>query len=309
MVASTASSRGSGIRRLPDRADHEGALVAFQVETSDDARCLLEALDRPGRRLYVDVEAKQAVDLVGLAADVVRHADVQTMKPNDATVDATEALLLHHHGLDLRGRRIAVYGTGNVGFKVALRLAERGARVQLFGRDAARAEAVTAAIDAILPRHADRLLPPGGTGTFDTLVSAVSGRGAVGPEWLERLVPASLLVDVGINNFTADLITGAHAKNHTCVRLDVRAAPYPVPPTRNAFFESVIGRTEVAGVPVVAGGVIGRAGEVVVDQVPRVRQVVGVADGTGGLVPASSWSSRQHEEVAVVEAHISAARL
>lgn len=306
MVASTASSRGLGIRRLPDRTDQGGSLVAFQVETSDDARHLLARLDRSGRQIYLDVEAKQDLDLLSLAADVVRHAAVHTMKPNDATVDATEAFVLHHYGIDLRSRSVAVYGTGNLGFKIALRLAERGARVQLFGRNGERVAQATAAINAILPRHTRHRLPQGGTRCFDTLISAVSGRGAVGTDWLERLGPESLVIDVGINNLTAALIAAAHDQGHLCVRLDVRAAPYPVPPARNAFFESVLGRSQVAGVPVVAGGLIGRPGEVVVDQVPQIRQVVGVADGTGGLVPAALWSPGQREEVAAVEAHIGA---
>lgn len=308
MVSSTASSRGAGIRRLPDRVDHEGSLLAVQVETSEEAQRLLGVLDRTGRRLYVDVEAKQDIDLLKLASETVRFASVYTIKPNDATVDATEAFLLHHHGLDLADRAVAVFGTGNLGFKIALRLAERRAIVQLFGRDDARVARATAAINAILPRHTEHLLQTDGQQEFGTLISAVAARAVIGTEWLQRLEPQSLILDVGINNLTAGLIATAQSQHHTCARLDIRAAPYPVPPARNHFFESVMGRGIVAGISVVAGGLIGRAGEIVVDQVPKAQQVVGVADGTGGLVPPPFWSPEQRGEVADLETHIRTAR-
>ena len=308
MIASTATAQGLGLRRLPDRTDHEGRLAAFQIETTADARLLLPLLDRPGRHLYLDVEAKQDLDLLGLAADLVHAAHVHAMKPNDATVDATDALVLHHHGPNLQGHSVAVYGTGNLGFKLALRLAERRAAVQLFGRSQGRVRQASAAINAILPRHSERLLGPGGVRTFGTLVSAVARHGAVGTDWLERLEPSALVIDVGINNLTADFIRNAHDRGHTCLRLDVRAAPHPVPPITNPFFASVVGRTHIDGVPVVAGGLIGRPGEVVVDRVVHPELVIGVADGTGGLLPYWLWSAEQREEVALVEERLRATR-
>jgi len=51
--------------------------------------------------------------------------------------------------------------------------------------------------------------------------------------------------------------------------------------------ERVAGRADVQGVPVVAGGVLGRRGDVVMDDVLFPALVIGVSDGQGGLLPES----------------------
>jgi hypothetical protein len=49
------------------------------------------------------------------------------------------------------------------------------------------------------------------------------------------------------------------------------------------FSNNIVGRMNINGVPVVAGGAWGRAGNVVVDSIKRPREVLGVADGSGNL--------------------------
>jgi hypothetical protein len=46
----------------------------------------------------------------------------------------------------------------------------------------------------------------------------------------------------------------------------------------------LMGRAEIAGTPVVAGGMIGRRGDVVVDSISRPGRVLGVADGRGQVI-------------------------
>jgi len=45
-----------------------------------------------------------------------------------------------------------------------------------------------------------------------------------------------------------------------------------------------MGSAVLSGVPVVAGGVIGRRGSVVIDSVKNPSRVIGIADGLGGLL-------------------------
>ena len=304
IVAVTARSNGLGARRLPDRQDHEGPIAAVQVESAEDAIWALTELDQVGRVIYVDVEAKQAMRLWDLARSVVRCAEVRTVKPNDSTVDAVEALVLNLRGLDLSVEDCAVFGTGNLAFKIALRLAERGARVQIHGRDDERVRGTVQQLNAILPRYADRPATGPSEVPVNMLVTAVTAAAVVGPEWLPRLAQAALVVDVGIDNLDAAFIAEAQERGHTCLRLDTRAAPYPVAPQHSHFFEVVLGRADVQGLRVVAGGVIGRLGEIVVDQVVGPTRVIGVANGTGGLIPSTEWSSDHRKGVETVEEHI-----
>ena len=50
------------------------------------------------------------------------------------------------------------------------------------------------------------------------------------------------------------------------------------------LIENIAGRGEINGVTVVAGGLIGKKGDVVVDSISNPNRVIGIADGIGGLI-------------------------
>ena len=298
VVSSTARARGRGIVRLPDRRDAHGVLAAVLVESEEEARTVLTALDRPGRLIAVDVERKQAADLMALAREVVREAVVVPTKPNDATIRSLDVLLTHVVGPDLTGVAACVLGTGNLGLKSCLLLAERGARLRVAGRDPAAVGRTVEAVAAVLPRHtrfAPAALADGDAVAL--LVTAVSASGVVGPQWLERLTPDAVVVDAGIDNVSPSFCEAALAAGVRVLRLDTRAAEAQVLWPAPGFFEGTFGDGEVDGIPVVAGGVVGRRGAVVVDDTATPTRVVGVASGSGGLVPEDELTDEQREGV------------
>lgn len=308
MVLSTAQSHGRGIHRLPDRVDRSHRVAAVQVETDSQARVLCAFLDRRGRYLYLDVERKQDLNLMRVAGEVLTVAEAMPTKPNDTTVDAMQALVLHHYGPQLDGLPVGVVGTGNLGFKFALRLVEAGCRVTLFGRDTRKARMLAGAIDTIVPRHTPHQVACAeqtDSAPVSCLLSALSAEHALGISWIEVLTGQALCVDVGINNFSPEFIEAAHGHGHTCVRLDVRSAGNPLPVVPNPFFAEIAGRTVMGGVSVVAGGTIGYRHEVVVDELSHPRRVIGVANGTGGLLPTSEWDDDVRRSVSALETLVS----
>ncbi len=305
MILSTARTHGRGPQRLPDREDRGKRVTTFQVETNDQARSVLGALDRPDRHIYVDIERKQDLDLAAIARDVVRKARVHPTKPNDTTVDALSALLTNHIGHDVTDLPVTVFGTGNLGFKFALRLAEGGARVALTGRDSEKTRSLVDAINCVLPpfspHHVTTSLPESGTRVF---ISAVTATAIIGPSWLSRLAAPSLCVDVGIGNFTPEFIHQAHQRGHTVMRLDVRCAGDPLPLRPNPFFLTVAGNRRIGDINIVGGGLIGTLGAIVVDNVTQPSLVVGVADGFGGLLPEPSWNAPMRDHVQTMRSWI-----
>lgn len=301
MILSTARRHGSGPHRLPDRSDRGRVVTAIQVETDDQARAVLRAVDRPGRHIYVDVERKQDLHLTAIARDVVHQAMVHPTKPNDTTVDALNALLANRIGDDLSGLPLTVFGTGNLGFKFTLSLAERGAHVTLKGRDHRKVSLLARAINSILPPFSPHQVRTNTT-PYNTkvLVSAVTARGAIGSDWLGQLAPSSLCVDVGIGNFTPAFIELAHQHGHTVTRLDVRCAGDPLPLCPNPFFNTVAGERTVGQITMVAGGLIGKRGTIVVDNVSNPTLLVGVADGLGGLMPAADRDIEMERHIEAV---------
>ncbi len=255
------------------------------VESETGARRALSALDRPGRVLAVDVERKQAVDLMRLALEVVHRATIVPTKPNDATIRSLDVLLTHVLGPELTGLRATVVGTGNLGFKTTLLLCERGATVTVDGRSPEAVARTVAAVGAVLPPFTPTAPTAAGQdGAADLLVTAVSAPAVVGVEWVDRLAPGAVVIDVGIDNVSAAFCGAALDAGIRVLRLDTRAAEAQVLWPAPGFFEGTFGEGVINGVRVVAGGVVGRRGDVVVDDTANPRHVVGVASGSGGLL-------------------------
>ena len=305
MVLSTAREHGKGVQRLPDRTDRGRRIAAIQVESDAEAGEVLSRLDRVGRHFHVDVERKRDLHLMSVARRTVTAGRCSVIKPNDGTVDALVAVLQEHRGVDLDGLVVAVYGSGNLGFKFSLRLAEYGCKVVLMGRDPDKVAMLAGALNAVLPRHV-----PFGVGTdlpaqgIDILVSAVTAEHVISADWVDRLAAGAVCIDVGINNLAPDFIETAQSAGHTCLRLDVRSAGDPLAVDPNPFFTDVAGRVEIDGSSLVAGGHIGRRGELVVDEVRNPTRIIGVANGTGGLLPRDEWTEDISARVATIEQHI-----
>lgn len=303
-VSATARFHGRGPQLLPSRLDARGVIGAVLVEEEADARTVFRALDIPGRTIYVDVERKQPADLMAIAREEVRTSTLAHTKPNDATVDALDVTVSHFLGSDLHGLTVGVIGVGNLGFKSALRLAERNARVRVSDRDPAAVRRAAEAINGILPRYQSDPVDEWGSESVDLLITAVTGTSAVDATWLTRVASDALVIDMGINNLSEEFISGALARDLRLVRLDTRASAQHIPEASPGFFEEYLGESIVGGTPLISGGVMGRYGQVVVDSFAHPTVVVGIANGHGGLVPLGELTAEEKGLVASVEHHI-----
>lgn len=54
--------------------------------------------------------------------------------------------------------------------------------------------------------------------------------------------------------------------------------------------DRIMGEGKIVDIPVVAGGVLGRRGDIVLDSISKPTMVIGIADGKGGLLKESEIS-------------------
>ena len=84
--------------------------------------------------------SNEFVELGNLSSTVktnTKNTLVHEFKPNDITVEHVWLLLRSHFGI-LGKKRVAIIGSGNIGFKLGLKLVESGASVILNRRDLIR---------------------------------------------------------------------------------------------------------------------------------------------------------------------------
>ncbi len=104
---------------------------------------------------------------------------------------------------------------------------------------------------------------------------------------LDRLVDCHFgaIYDVGVSNFTEEFITAHKLKGcQTIYRSDDRAGIAGIVLNlmeTNYLLQRCMGRKSITGINMVAGGIIGDNGDVVIDNIENPRQVLGVANGDG----------------------------
>jgi hypothetical protein len=100
------------------------------------------------------------------------------------------------------------------------------------------------------------------------------------------MAPNGIVLDVGKGSICEDAIESALKDGVTIIRSDISAALYGFISQKQRMqttLENHIGKRNVGEITVVAGGMFGREGDVVVDSISNPRFIQGVADGRGDL--------------------------
>ncbi|EUJ30967.1 hypothetical protein MFLO_09737 [Listeria floridensis FSL S10-1187] len=289
MFTSTANATNRD-QILPDRLTPFGNLLNIQLASQAFAEHVFNRIDGYIPNLLVDAERKQLVPFYSLAKSICTKSTVHLFKANDVTVNATLNTLNIHYTGKISGLSVLIYGTGNLAAKLALKLAELGAKVYLIGRSEAKAAQLAEAMNLILPAHSPhniKVLQTDEKLKVDVMVSAISAKKKVHSDWLSFLERDALILDVGIDNYAEEFIEKAVQNGHVMQRVDIQArigTEIADIETRDFYAATIRGIRELDGKTAVAGGIIGKKGDLVLDKITEPYHIIGYSNGTGGLM-------------------------
>ncbi|WP_419419968.1 hypothetical protein ACNVED_01275 [Legionella sp. D16C41] len=303
-LISTTSKKHGENRLLPFRQFGKERVLSIILTDEKIAKQALLYLDQYITTFLVDVERKQAIHLWDLAKTTVK-GQLLPYKPNDITVDSAYHLVNQYFNYQLSKKKILIYGTGNIATKLALRLAEHDSCITLTGRNENKARQVITALNLILPSYTEYKINEFNKSSFhDVLITAISAENILDVSYLDCLNQNAFVVDIGINNLTSAFIEKAVLKNISIMRLDVRiATPLLVAHNQianSSFFKSIAGYVMLHGVNCVAGGIIGKKGDVVLDAVWQPKHIIGIANGTGGLKKNEEYTDIDKKHVKII---------
>ena len=298
-IANTRKVNKQGLYFPPLRITALAVVGNAIVYNPRQAREIAEYVD--GKVEYVLVDAEKKIveseygDWVGgnierLVKETVKKSKVFTFKANDLTVEAIDTLLsqwIHKIG----GKKTAVIGAGNIGSKIALRLVERGSRVNITTRDYKKTSIIADALNLIKPKQTMATVTAcrsnyDAVKSADILIAATAGEAAVDVEMIKLLNDDALIVDVGKGSVFPDAIAFAEERGFTVLRMDIRAGFEGVVANVLAterLLSGEFGRKTVEGVNIVAGGMMGKRGDIIVDNLIRPNRFIGIADGAGDI--------------------------
>jgi hypothetical protein len=314
-LISTTAREGIRFAVTPRRSALGFDCICMMFGAEEPARMVLPLLDGKVSSILVDVESKKPISLMSLAKELAPGTHLIPCKPNDATLESLDLLIQDRIGFDLSGKRVMVYAIGNLGAKIALRMAERGAEVFATSRNAAKCNKICEALNLFLPKYSPHRIRPlknmedVGPASLDALISCTSSNGTLGREAAPLLKEHALVVDVGIDNFKPEFYTAAKLHNLQCFRLDIRIGLLyllmPLYDNVHDFFEHACGSVVLDGnVRIVSGGFVGEKGSVIVDNIHAPTQIIGVANGIGGIIPEAELDPMQKELITTVRFHV-----
>lgn len=258
---------------------------------------VLQTVDGHVDVLLLDVDRKRFGPTNGpeTARKALRKTALLTYLDSRVWVEAVEDQIVRILNETLNSSEIVVAGDHPRSRSLALRFAERGAKVTLI-LDPDSTE--TSDLDSLRP------LSTGGAAlqlsqapANDAAVTNTLGRAdavvvwPAGSAWFDRglaglVSPNAYIFDASIGAILPDGV--AEAQRRGCRLLRVNIWP-TLTGALSAAHESLLktkdalGWSTLDGVPVVAGGAMGGLGDIIVDSIHRPTRVIGICDGRGGV--------------------------
>ncbi|PTC01514.1 hypothetical protein C9975_01740 [Thalassospira xiamenensis] len=238
---------------------------------------------------FVDCERKSGVSLVERARSIIHPDRLHFFKPNDFTVEAADEWIAGRI-TDLTRTRSAIIGAGNIGSKLALRLAERGSDVNLVGKNPKVLQEVAQGLSHIV-RGEGTITPCvsilDACKDANVIVGCTQGLPVIDEDAISVSAP-SILLDVGNGCFSSSAISAAQ-RNQLMIEVLSPAAGWEGALHRYITTRELqrgMGRRKLrdSEVWIVSRGILGHEGDVLVDSISNPTHVIGVCNGSGDLL-------------------------
>jgi hypothetical protein len=249
---------------------------------------IVKRFDRAVSLFFIDCEVKAGIDLGAAALELIPQNRRHFCKPNDFTVEAADEWVAQRMPI-LKGAHVAIVGAGNIGAKLALRLAERGGDVYLVGRQVTLLDATVQGLNAILRGTGGLIACPSieeACTRADVIIGCTAGTAVIDTVAVERS-QASLLFDVGNGCFTRGAIAAAQKRGLSLEVLSPTAGweGFLRRYASTRKLQQGLGRRQIDSVVwIVSRGIMGEAGDVLVDDISQPTRVIGVCNGMGDLL-------------------------
>ena len=254
--------------------------------------------------ILVDIEKKvistsknksDTINIERSVKDEIKKTRIFTYKGNDLTVWASETLINHLFLKDARGvggKKILILGSGNVGFKLALKLVESGADVYLYRRNKKILKKMVFAINSVIPKATiakARVVNKVGNNLqqFDVILGTTNGKSIININQVNTFKKNVIVIDIGKGIFKKKALIEAINKKINLYRLDVT-------PAYNGYLENIYSTGKINDPSVqksriykklklVKRGILSSKDSIIVDNVRSPKVIYGVADGYGSF--------------------------
>ena len=218
----------------------------------------------------------------------IRKTPILEFKPNDITVEHAWHIIRDHFKV-LSKKKLTIFGAGNIGFKLALKLVESGVNVSLFRRSVEKCIQLSNAINLIKP--ISTLAEANFTNSpisacygSDGIITCANQKSVIKVDYLKTIKPNGIIIDLGKGNLNRQAILYARKKKIKILRCDITETliGYIRQNFLNYFSKTKKFNT-FNKIKVISGGYIGKTNSIIVNNSEKPREILGVSDGYGNF--------------------------
>jgi hypothetical protein len=282
----------------PIRVTENLIIAGIVVFSENEGKDVFELIDGVVDYIFVDCEKKSKNSDLGLfnlerlAIEVVKSSKLNFYKGNDITVDSIDIFLFTYFknkNTLIGGKNFLIIGIGNIGFKISLKLVERGANVYIKSRDKSKSKLISQVINLVKPKEtisSVNVFEENNNLQFDAIILTHLKPLAENDIIFANLNPSVIVLDVGkgcLTNLQIDLLKKNEVNGY---RLDVG----------DVFVNSIISTINYSlkfklpsrrvlnnNLCIIEPGIIGLENEIVVNSIEHPSFIYGVCDGKGGF--------------------------
>tara|TARA_B110001452_G_C15238649_1_gene428891 strand:+ start:1739 stop:2779 length:1041 start_codon:yes stop_codon:yes gene_type:complete len=282
------------------------------------AKKICKIIDGKFDTIFVDSEKKSLnlskknhlTNIERVVKENIRKSYLKFYKANDLTVDAAENFLVLRFKNEIRnlgGKKILIIGVGNIGFKLSLRLVERGANVEIYRRDTKKLNKICELINFIKPVGNISSVKPFKLSEkklkgFDIIICCAKGTNIIKLKKISDLNKKVVLLDIGKGMFDKNTLNNLIKNNLKVFRLDVSSS-LDMEIENSEIFKLIekkkYNARKVGGFTLVSSGLLGQEKDIIVDDVYNPKMIFGICDGKGDFVNSTKKKKKLCDKIII----------
>jgi hypothetical protein len=280
------------IRYLPYRNLTDFLCLPIAINNDKILEKIIKKIDGKIDTIFVDIENKlnNCQNVYEKVIKFSKKSKIFPIKGNDFTVDATFSLLILKIG-SLNKKKICIFGSGNIGSKLAIKIVESGTDVYIINSTIKSSIKSAEAINTIKPKECKNKAIPSSKkqipDNLDVIVGFTRGIPIITKNLILKMKKDGLIIDGGIGTVKENAISYCEENKIELVRIDIRNSfrtQSELTLLSENFINSIQGKKSMGKFKIVSGGIIGKIGDIVVDNISNPNEIIGIADGKGGLL-------------------------
>ena len=320
MIGTTSQDTGYGRPYLtPIRRASNSFVFGSIVYTQTQAILLSNKIDGKVDFIFVDAEKKLLVNnnpdhspfdyfkithlnlnntqiveygnISSVCSKIIKSSQMFAYKGNDISVDATWLFLIEKFR-ELSGMKILIYGAGNIGCKLALKLVECGCNVIVISRNLRKTQNIMDSLNIIKNRGALSSIvvsddPVTSSDGVNVIIGCTNSEPIITEMMIERMSKEGVVIDIGKGTIFQSAIEFCNKQGIEAWRLDITAIIKSLI-SSSASMKNILsnsfGRREILdGIYVVSGGYIGSKYDIIVDSFLKPKVIFGVCESSGRM--------------------------